>query len=171
MCIADNCHRHTHTHTHTHILTHWGLGFGDLINNENAWEPIVKYIKDQYSLYLRRELTPNRDRQILDSRVHAVLYFVSPSGHGLAPLDLLAMKALSETANVVPVIAKADALTLDEREAFKARIREELRVHGIQVYPNIYGLDFETLEDDQRAANDAVSVGPSMADSSHQLPT
>lgn len=133
-------------------------GFGDLINNENAWEPIVKYIKDQYSLYLRRELTPNRDRQIIDTRVHAVLYFLFPSGHGLAPLDLLAMKALSETCNVIPIIAKSDALTLDEREAFKARVREELRVHGIQVYPNIYGLDFETLDEDQRAANDVVSV-------------
>lgn len=32
------------------------------------------------------------------------------------------MKKLSEVVNVVPVIAKADSLTLDEREVFKAKV-------------------------------------------------
>ena len=31
-------------------------GFGDQVNNDNCWEPIAKHIKDQYSLYLRKEL-------------------------------------------------------------------------------------------------------------------
>ena len=95
-------------------------GFGDLINNEKAWEPIVKYIRDQYSLYLRRELTPARERTITDTRVHAVIYFVFPSGHGLSSLDVLAMKAISECANLIPVIAKSDTLTLEERLEFKS---------------------------------------------------
>lgn len=33
------------------------------------------------------------------------------------------MKKLAEVVNVVPVIAKSDSLTLDEREAFKIRVR------------------------------------------------
>lgn len=32
------------------------------------------------------------------------------------------MKKLSEVVNVVPVIAKADSLTLEEREAFKQKV-------------------------------------------------
>jgi septin family protein len=32
------------------------------------------------------------------------------------------MKKLSEVVNVVPVIAKADSLTLDERDAFKLKV-------------------------------------------------
>ena len=133
-------------------------GFGDYLNNESAWEPIVKYIKDQYSLYLRRELTPARERVITDTRVHAALYFIFPSGHGLSPLDLLTMKQISEVCNLIPVIAKSDALTLEERAAFKARVREELRIHGIQVYPNIYGMDLESLDSVSKQANDKVSV-------------
>lgn len=132
-------------------------GFGDLINNDKAWEPIVKYIRDQYSLYLRRELTPARERTITDTRVHAVIYFVFPSGHGLSSLDVLAMKAISECANLIPVIAKSDTLTLDERFAFKVRVKEELKAHGIQIYPNIYGLDLEGFNDAEKRANDKVS--------------
>jgi septin 3/9/12 len=129
-----------------------------LINNEKAWEPVVKYIKDQYSLYLRRELTPARERSITDTRVHAVIYFVFPSGHGLSSLDILAMKAISECANLIPVIAKSDTLTLEERFAFKARVKDELKAHGIQVYPNIYGLHLEELSATEKKANEQVAV-------------
>ena len=33
------------------------------------------------------------------------------------------MKKLSEVVNVVPVIAKSDSLTLEERDAFKQKVR------------------------------------------------
>ena len=53
-------------------------GYGDLINNEHCWEPIVKYIKDQYSIYLRKELTAVRERHIPDTRRHVELLFIYP---------------------------------------------------------------------------------------------
>jgi septin 3/9/12 len=37
-------------------------------------------------------------------------------------IDITVMKKLSEVVNVVPVIAKSDSLTLEEREAFKSRV-------------------------------------------------
>lgn len=37
-------------------------GYGDLVNNDRCWDPIVKYIKDQHSAYLRKELTAQRER-------------------------------------------------------------------------------------------------------------
>lgn len=40
----------------------------------------------------------------------------------LRPLDLEFMKRLGRIVNVVPVIAKADTLTLEEREEFKQRV-------------------------------------------------
>ncbi|KAL7754452.1 cell division control protein [Sorochytrium milnesiophthora] len=110
-------------------------GYGDLINNEHCLDPILKHIKDQYAHYLRKELTANRERFISDGRIHCVLFFISPSGHSLKPLDIFALKTLSEICNVVPVIAKSDSLTMEERNAFKARIREEIEFHGIRVYP------------------------------------
>jgi hypothetical protein len=81
----------------------------------------VKYIKDQHSAYLRKELTAMRDRYIQDTRIHCCLYFINPTGHSLRPIDVIVMKKLSEVVNVVPVIAKADSLTLEERESFKQK--------------------------------------------------
>ncbi|KAJ3386181.1 cell division control protein [Entophlyctis sp. JEL0112] len=110
-------------------------GYGDQVNNDKCWEPVVKYIKEQYSSYLRKELTPTRDRRITDSRVHAVLFFIAPTGHALTPLDINVMRRISEIANVIPVIAKSDSLTIEERAAFKKRIKEEIDFHGIKTYP------------------------------------
>ncbi|EDO18807.1 hypothetical protein Kpol_1028p83 [Vanderwaltozyma polyspora DSM 70294] len=110
-------------------------GFGDFINNDRAWEPIVKYIKEQHSQYLRKELTTNRDRHIPDTRVHAVLYFVQPNSKGLTPLDVEALKKLTEIANVIPVIGKADSLTIDERNSFRETIQNEFHKYGFNIYP------------------------------------
>lgn len=72
-------------------------GYGDQVNNDRwleksligihmvltccSWDPIVKYIKDQHSAYLRKELTAQRERYIQDTRVHCCLFFIQPSGH------------------------------------------------------------------------------------------
>ncbi|XP_018092692.1 septin 12 S homeolog isoform X2 [Xenopus laevis] len=110
-------------------------GFGDQINNQNCWDPIIKYIHEQYEKYLREEILINRKRRIPDSRIHSCIYFIPPTGHWLRPLDLEFMKRLGRIVNVVPVIAKADTLTLEEREEFKQRIRKDLQTNGISVYP------------------------------------
>ncbi|KAL5489921.1 CDC10 [Sanghuangporus weigelae] len=137
----------------SHVITENGVrlrlnivdtpGYGDMVNNENCWDPIIKYIKDQHSAYLRKELTAVRDRYIVDTRIHCCLYFINPTGHSLRPVDIIVMKKLSEVVNVVPVIAKADSLTLEEREVFKQRIRAELVYHNIVLYP------FDTDENDE----------------------
>ncbi|EEB95068.1 hypothetical protein MPER_06020, partial [Moniliophthora perniciosa FA553] len=118
-------------------------GYGDQITNEGCWDPIMKYIKDQHSSYLRKELTAQRDRYIQDTRIHCCLYFINPTGHSLRPIDVIVMKKLAEVVNVVPVIAKADTLTIEERESFKEKIREELVYNNIRLYP------FDKEEDDE----------------------
>ncbi|KAL0993092.1 hypothetical protein UPYG_G00103100 [Umbra pygmaea] len=110
-------------------------GFGDQINNENCWQPIMRFINDQYEQYLQEEIHINRKKRIPDSRVHCCIYFIPPTGHCLRPLDVEFMRRLSKVVNIVPVIAKADTLTLEERNFFKKKIREELRANGIDVYP------------------------------------
>jgi septin 3/9/12 len=109
-------------------------GYGDLI---------VKYIKDQHSAYLRKELTAQRERYLQDTRIHCCLFFIQPSGHALKPIDIVVLKKLSEFVNVVPVIAKADSLTLEERAAFKERIKAEFAFHNLRMYP------YDNEEDDQ----------------------
>lgn len=48
---------------------------------------------------------------------HVLFFFIS-----LKPIDIVVLKKLSEVVNVVPVIAKSDSLTIDERKAFKSRV-------------------------------------------------
>ncbi|XP_062931027.1 neuronal-specific septin-3 isoform X2 [Cynocephalus volans] len=110
-------------------------GFGDQINNENCWEPIEKYINEQYEKFLKEEVNIARKKRIPDTRVHCCLYFISPTGHSLRPLDLEFMKHLSKVVNIIPVIAKADTMTLEEKSEFKQRVRKELEIHGIEFYP------------------------------------
>ncbi|KAK3314509.1 Septin-type guanine nucleotide-binding (G) domain-containing protein [Apodospora peruviana] len=127
-------------------------GYGDLINNDRCWDPIVKYIKDQHSAYLRKELTAQRERYIQDTRIHCCLFFIQPSGHSLKPIDIVVLKKLSDVVNVVPVIAKADSLTLEERQAFKERIKEEFAFHNLKMYP----YDNDEFDDEERAVNDQI---------------
>lgn len=97
-----------------------------------------------------------RDRYIQDTRIHCCVYFIAPGGHSLKPIDVIVMKKLSEVVNVVPIIAKADSLTLDEREEFKHRIRAELDHHQIRVYP----FDSDDADPEEVQLNEAIRVGP-----------
>lgn len=57
--------------------------------------------------------------------------FFSPAVFcSLRPLDIEFMKRLSKVVNIVPVIAKADTLTLEERDYFKQRVRKGPGVLG-----------------------------------------
>ncbi|KAL9932011.1 hypothetical protein V8E36_009072 [Tilletia maclaganii] len=127
-------------------------GYGDQVNNEGCWDPIIKYIKDQHSAYLRKELTAMRERYITDTRIHCCLFFINPTGHGLRPIDVTVMKKLSDVVNVVPIIAKSDSLTLDERTVFKERIRAEMKYHNIRLYP----FDSEEYEDEELELNERI---------------
>jgi septin 3/9/12 len=127
-------------------------GYGDLVNNDNCWEPIIKYIKDQHSAYLRKELTAMRERFIPDTRIHCCVFFISPTGHTLKPIDITVLKKLSEIVNVVPVIAKSDSLTLEERALFKQRIMAELQYHQIRLYP----FDGDELDPEELELNERV---------------
>ena len=49
-----------------------------------------------------------------------------PLGPSLRPLDLEFMKHLSKVVNIIPVIAKADTMTLEEKSEFKQRVRRPL---------------------------------------------
>ncbi|GAB5576163.1 septin-2 isoform X2 [Prionailurus iriomotensis] len=95
-------------------------GYGDAINCRDCFKTIIAYIDEQFERYLHDESGLNR-RHIVDNRVHCCFYFISPFGHGLKPLDVAFMKAIHNKVNIVPVIAKADTLTLKERERLKKR--------------------------------------------------
>jgi septin family protein len=44
--------------------------------------PIIDYIDQQYDEYMAAERHPGFRKAIPDTRIHAVLYFLAPTGHG-----------------------------------------------------------------------------------------
>lgn len=69
--------------------------------------------------------------------------------NSLKPIDIVVLKKLSDVVNVVPVIAKSDSLTLEERQAFKERIKEEFAFHQLKMFP----YDNEEHDEEERAVN------------------
>lgn len=108
-------------------------GFGDYVNNRDAWQPIVEFLDDQHESFMRQEQQPVRAEK-QDMRVHACLYFIRPTGHSLRPLDVEVMKRLGSRVNLIPVIAKADTLTPEDLAAFKSRIKDVILAQGIRIY-------------------------------------
>uniref|UniRef100_T1IHJ1 Septin-type G domain-containing protein n=1 Tax=Strigamia maritima TaxID=126957 RepID=T1IHJ1_STRMM len=108
-------------------------GFGDAVDNSNCWQPVMDYIETKYEEYLNSESRVNR-RTTPDNRVHCCLYFLSPSGHGLKPLDVEFMKRLHDKVNIIPLLAKADTMTPEECVSFKQKIINEISQHKIKIY-------------------------------------
>merc|ERR1711881_142277 len=114
-------------------------GFGDFVNNDESWRPIVDNIEQR----LDAENKVNR-MNIVDNRVHACVYFIQPTGHALKPLDIEVMRRLHTKVNLIPVIAKADTMTDEEIMAFKSRILADIKHHAIQIFEGPrYELDDE----------------------------
>jgi len=120
------------------------VGFGDQINKEESYKPVVEYINQQFENYLQEELKVCRSLYSYhDTRIHACLYFISPTGHGLKSLDLLTMRNLDNKVNIIPVIAKADTISKNELHRFKIKIMSELVGSGVQIYQ--FPTDDETV--------------------------
>ncbi|KAG7464811.1 hypothetical protein MATL_G00169650 [Megalops atlanticus] len=111
------------------------VGFGDQINKEESYKPIVDYIDAQFESYLQEELKIKRCLfNYHDTRIHVCLYFIAPTGHSLKSLDLVTMKKLDSKVNVIPIIAKADTICKSELHKFKIKIMSELVSNGVQIY-------------------------------------
>jgi len=109
-------------------------GFGVAIDNSDCWESVLTYVESQYENFLEAETKVKRNPNMPDTRVHACLYFIAPSGHGLKPLDIEFMKQLHDKVNIIPVIAKADTLMEDEIAFFKSKIMQEIHNAKIKIY-------------------------------------
>lgn len=127
-------------------------GFGDQLNRETNFEPVIKYIDTQYENYLVAERSQEMRKDILDTRVHALIYFIAPTGRvaGLKDFDIEFMQRLCTKVNIVPVIAKADTLCAEELQAFKKAILKDFESHDIRVYPSHHADDRDNVAEIER---------------------
>jgi len=111
------------------------VGYGDQINKEDSFKPIVDYVDAQFEAYLQEELKIKRCLAMYhDTRIHVCLYFICPTGHGLKSIDLMCMKKLDSKVNIIPIVAKADTISKTELQKFKEKINAELTSNGVKIY-------------------------------------
>ncbi|KAG5352585.1 hypothetical protein C0989_001619 [Termitomyces sp. Mn162] len=129
-------------------------GFGNNIDNEHTFQEIVEYLERQYDDILAEQSRIKRNPRFKDNRVHAVLYFIPPTGHALKEMDIELMRRLSPRANVIPVIGRSDSLTPSELKAFKTRIMEDIKHYNIP----IYNFPYDEEEDDQETIQENMEL-------------
>ncbi|XP_064482281.1 septin-2-like [Ornithodoros turicata] len=129
------------------------VGYGDQINKEDSFRSIVDYIDGQFENYLQEELKIKRSLSTTfhDGRIHACLYFICPTGHGLKSIDLVCMKKLDSKVNIIPIIAKADTISKTELQRFKIKIMSELVSNGVQIYQ--FPTDDDTISERNQSMN------------------
>ncbi|KAJ2805771.1 Cell division control protein 11 [Coemansia guatemalensis] len=118
-------------------------GFGNGTDNETCFDQIQEYLETQFDDVLSEENRIKRNPKFKDSRVHALLYFINPTGHSLREIDIELMRRLGNRANVIPVIGRSDSLTPRELVLFKQRIMDDIAAYGIPVF------SFPNSEDDE----------------------
>ena len=93
-------------------------GLGDAVGNSNRWQPAADPMQDRK---LEGNLTaePRGSRSRAPDNRAQCLCFIAPSGPGFKPSDSEFVKRLHEKMNIIPFIAKADTLTLEECQQFK----------------------------------------------------
>lgn len=122
-------------------------GFGSSLDNTTSFEIISDYIRHQYDEILLEESRVRRNPRFKDGRVHVCLYLIEPTGHGLKEMDVEYMKQLGTLVNIIPVICKADSLTLEELKSNKKLIQDDINRFNLPIYNFPFDEDEISQED------------------------
>ncbi|OMH85399.1 Septin-like protein [Zancudomyces culisetae] len=126
-------------------------GYGDGIDNYSCFTQLQEYIESQFDEVLLEESRIRRNSKYKDNRVHVLLYFLTPTGHGLRELDIEAIKRLGHFVNIILLIGRADTFTTDEIALFKLQVMKDVMTYELPIYN--FGWDDEsdpeTLEENQ----------------------
>ncbi|KAH6579640.1 hypothetical protein BASA60_003210 [Batrachochytrium salamandrivorans] len=110
-------------------------GFGDYMNNQDCWVPIIDFLDDQHHNYMKSESSGAR-KGIADPKA----------------TDIEVMKHLGTRVNLIPVVAKLIHSLPKICPIFKERIRDCLKTHNINYYMPVVD------EDDEEAAAATQSI-------------
>ena len=112
-------------------------GYGDAVDS-TAWiDKIVDYMRKGFEQHFEAlggmsPIAGAGGGLQRDGLVHVCLYFIA--AHRLKGVDLEFMRRLEPHVNLVPIIAKADTMTLAERDAFRRQVLGELKQCGVRIF-------------------------------------
>eukprot|EP00884_Botryococcus_braunii_P014216 jgi/Botrbrau1/22796/Bobra.0132s0122.1 len=98
------------------------------LTSKDDVDTLVRFLEDQIKEYSQTDFDVNRTTalaQLEDVRFDICLFFVLP--HGLRPLEIMAMKEIAKLMPVIPLLSKADTLTISEVQTWSTTVRRELR--------------------------------------------
>lgn len=96
--------------------------------------------------YIKKESKVKRNPKAVDTQVHCCLYFIDPKKSALDEYDIRILKKLSNRVNVIPIIGKADNLTLAQKNRLKPSIVND--IYTTYKIP-VYGMPDEEESDDE----------------------
>ncbi|KAI8474148.1 MAG: septin-like protein [Monoraphidium minutum] len=125
-------------------------GYGDDLDIMNHIRMIRSYIDSQNTKWL--DIESARDRtidlsEVEDPRVDVCLFCLPP--HRLRAIDLRYMFELGRSVPIVPVITKADTMTIREAQNYKQEVFNRLQnpnIPGVRGKINTFSFDKDTLE-------------------------
>lgn len=94
------------------------LGYGDSTDSSGHIALVQALLVQRHMAWLkvRGQMLDGASRNAQDNRIHLCLYFIAP--HQLKTMDLSFLSECSGLVPIVPIVAKADAMTIPERNAF-----------------------------------------------------
>eukprot|EP00879_Flechtneria_rotunda_P014507 GHRR01015159.1.p1 GENE.GHRR01015159.1~~GHRR01015159.1.p1 ORF type:complete len:440 (+),score=148.56 GHRR01015159.1:748-2067(+) len=125
-------------------------GYGDDLDIMNHINMIIGYLNSCNNKWLEMESARDRVQdlaEVEDPRVDVCLFCVPP--HRLRPIDIRYMYELGKAVPIIPVITKADTMTIREAQNYKQEVFSRLQnpnVHGVRGKINTFNFDKETLE-------------------------
>lgn len=133
--------------------------FANAVNCEDDFKIVVDFIRHQYDEVLLEESRVKRNPRFNDGRIHVLLYLINATGDGLSEIDVRFMQHVSDLVNIIPVIAKADALTPEELKLNKRLILEDLVNYNINFYKfNEYEYEADYIDDEIIAYNNYLNL-------------
>lgn len=125
-------------------------GYGDDLDIMNHINMINGHINACNEKWLSLESARDRSQdltEVEDPRIDVCLFCVPP--HRLRPIDIRYMYELGKAVPIIPVITKADTMTIREAQNYKQEVFSRLQnpnVHGVRGKINTFRFDKETLE-------------------------
>jgi len=129
LCITPYSEIRQSTNHQLRVTVYDTPGYGDDPNLLKNWFHIVDFIDEQNREYARRK---RYKESFVDPRIDLCFYFCPP--HRFKDTDRAFVALLARRTLVVPLLAKADAMTQAETTAHRAAVREQLeRMHSFSM--------------------------------------
>jgi septin family protein len=103
-------------------------GYGDSQRPTEEIDRVVQEVKARFEEHEAARIRGGTEFAQIeeeDSMYHVCLYFIQP--HRFTQIDEIFMKKLSPFVNLIPILAKADTMTQEEREKYLQEVRAKLK--------------------------------------------